>query len=244
MTGEVIDLGLVRLHLMELGPQHGPTGRVVALANSVVFQASGGVFKQIPGVSLVWRELSLTIPADADYAAIKERLLRAAGSRARELPRRSRAADARAAEDIGVERRREGEAQVQLRFSSDSIEAIVRYPVPLQRAAEVEERMSRALLDAIRERAAGRRSSPCNPRSRSAGLIPASRARRAVPSSARRARRRSAAEGPGAVALTPCDVQFRFGCALASAHTKSSCVKRRSRSRAVSAENHSGFGAP
>jgi hypothetical protein len=42
------------------------------------------------------------------------------------------------------------QAQVQLRFSHDSIEAIVRYPVPLQRAAEVEERMSRALLDAVR----------------------------------------------------------------------------------------------
>jgi hypothetical protein len=40
---------------------------------------------------------------------------------------------------------------VQLRFSAGSIDAIVRYPVPLQRAAEVEERMSRALLDAIRE---------------------------------------------------------------------------------------------
>ncbi len=78
VTGEVIDVGLVRLHLMELGPQHGPTGRVVALANSVVFQASGGIFKQIPGVSLAWRELGLTMPADADYTAIKERLLDAA----------------------------------------------------------------------------------------------------------------------------------------------------------------------
>jgi hypothetical protein len=46
-------------------------------------------------------------------------------------------------------------AQVQLRFSSGSIDAIVRYPVPVQRAAEVEERMSRALLDAIRESAPG-----------------------------------------------------------------------------------------
>ena len=44
---------------------------------------------------------------------------------------------------------------VQLRFSSGSIDAIVRYPVPLQRAAEVEERMSRALLDALRDSAAG-----------------------------------------------------------------------------------------
>src|SRR5688572_5818457 len=45
VSGEVIDLGLVRLHLLELGPQFGPTGRVVALANSVVFQAAGGIFK-------------------------------------------------------------------------------------------------------------------------------------------------------------------------------------------------------
>jgi small-conductance mechanosensitive channel len=154
VTGEVLDVGLVRLHLMEFGPQHGPTGRVVALANSAVFQASGGVFKQIPGVSLVWRELSLTIPADADYTAIKERLLAAAqlvlenyrddlDRQTRELQKTSVWT---AAEKV--------EAQVQLRFSSNSIDAIVRYPVPLARAAEVEERMSRALLDAIRDRAA------------------------------------------------------------------------------------------
>jgi hypothetical protein len=44
---------------------------------------------------------------------------------------------------------------VQLRFSAGSIDAIVRYPVPLQRAAEVEERMSHALRDAMRENAGG-----------------------------------------------------------------------------------------
>ena len=43
------------------------------------------------------------------------------------------------------------QAHVQLRFSAGSIDALVRYPVPLQRAAEVEERMSRALFDAVRE---------------------------------------------------------------------------------------------
>jgi hypothetical protein len=38
-----------------------------------------------------------------------------------------------------------------LRFSSEAIEATVRYPVPLARAAEVEERMSRKLIHAMRE---------------------------------------------------------------------------------------------
>ncbi len=155
VTGEVIDVGLVRLHLMELGPQHGATGRVVALANSVVFQASGGVFKQIPGVSLAWRELSLTMPADADYTAIKERLLGAAHrvleNYRDDLDRQTRELQKASAWSVAEK----VEAQVQLRFSPDSIEALVRYPVPLQRAAEVEERMSRALLDAIRERGAG-----------------------------------------------------------------------------------------
>jgi small-conductance mechanosensitive channel len=151
VIGEVIDLGLVRLHLMELGSQHGPTGRVVALANSVVFQASGGIFKQIAGVNLAWREVSLTIPADGDYTAVKQRLLDAANRvledyrddlerQTREL---QRASSSRAAEKV--------QAQVQLRFSSGSIDATVRYPVPLQRAAEIEERMSRALFDAMRE---------------------------------------------------------------------------------------------
>jgi len=150
VSGEVIDLGLVRLHLMELGPQHGPTGRVVALANSVVFQASGGIFKQIPGVSLAWRELSLTLPASADYAAIKERLLGAA-SRVLEKYREDLERQTRELNKTSSWGREEqAQAQVQLRFSPDSIEAIVRYPVPLQRVAEVEERMSRALLDAVR----------------------------------------------------------------------------------------------
>jgi small-conductance mechanosensitive channel len=149
VSGEVIDLGLVRLHLMELGPQHGPTGRVVALANSVVFQAAGGIFKQIPGVSLAWRELSLTLPGDADYAAIKEQLLGAASrvleNYGEELERQTRELN-----KTSWGTAEKASAQVQLRFSNDSIEAIVRYPVPLQRAAEVEERMSRALLDAVR----------------------------------------------------------------------------------------------
>ena len=42
------------MHLMELnssGPL-GPTGRVVAFADLIVFPASGGLFKQIPGVNL------------------------------------------------------------------------------------------------------------------------------------------------------------------------------------------------
>jgi small-conductance mechanosensitive channel len=151
VMGEVIDLGLVRLHLMELGPQYVPTGRVVALANSVVFQAAGGVFKQIPGVSLAWREVSLALPADADYAAVKERLL-AAADRVLDDYRDELERQTRELQKTSWSAAEKAQAQVQLRFSAGSIDALVRYPVPMQRAAEVEERMSRALLDAMRGR--------------------------------------------------------------------------------------------
>jgi small-conductance mechanosensitive channel len=164
VSGEVIDLGIVRLHLMEIGPRDGPTGRVVAFSNSVVFQAAGGIFKQIPGVSLVWREMNLTIPNDDDYAAVKKRLLDAAHRvledykgdlerQTRELRRTSASSEAE-----------EARAQVQLRFSAGSIDATVRYPVPLQRAAEVEERMSRALRDAVRESGTGPAQLTAQPR--------------------------------------------------------------------------------
>jgi hypothetical protein len=45
--GKVLYLGLVRTHLLELQSEEPwqPTGRVVTYANSVVFQASGGVIK-------------------------------------------------------------------------------------------------------------------------------------------------------------------------------------------------------
>jgi hypothetical protein len=45
------------------------------------------------------------------------------------------------------------QAQVQLRFSVDGVEAVVRYPVQLHRAAEIDERISREVLNVIQARA-------------------------------------------------------------------------------------------
>jgi small-conductance mechanosensitive channel len=148
VTGEVIDLGLVRLHLMELsgdGPM-SPTGRVVAFANSIIFQASGGLFKQIPGVNLAWHEITLGLPAGADYAALKNRLVEAAKSVIKdyheEIVRQTQAIQKTASShEIG-----EVQPQVQLRFSAAGVDAVVRYPVQVQYAAEIDERVSRELL--------------------------------------------------------------------------------------------------
>jgi small-conductance mechanosensitive channel len=152
VVGEVVDLSLARLHLMELrgeGARMTPTGRVVAFANSVVFQASGGVFKQIPGIDLDWHEISLALPAGADHAALKQRLADAASAvlkdYADDILRQTQAMQGTAM----VHGPRDVQPQVQLRFSAASVEAEVRYPVTRQDAAEIDERMSRELLAAI-----------------------------------------------------------------------------------------------
>lgn len=55
VTGDVIDIRLVRLYIMELagtGIDLYPTGRVIVFPNSVLFQAGTPLFKQIPGQNI------------------------------------------------------------------------------------------------------------------------------------------------------------------------------------------------
>jgi small-conductance mechanosensitive channel len=153
VTGEVIDLGLVRMHLLELNPQGplGPTGRVVAFANSIVFQASGGLFKQIPGVDFTWHETTLSLPAGSDYAAMKDKLLAAVSSVVKDyhadIVRQIRKIEKTAASGSTGD----PQPQVQLRFSATGTEAIVRYPVKVQHAAEIDERVSGELVKVLAE---------------------------------------------------------------------------------------------
>jgi len=147
VAGEVIDLGLVRMYLMELGAKgaSGPTGRVVAFANSVVFQVASGLFKQIPGVNFGWREVVLNLPAGVDYAAIKERLLTAITTALAdylpEIERQTREIERTTMSTSAGD----AKPQVQLHFSGSTVEAHVRYPVHLAHAAEIDERVTESL---------------------------------------------------------------------------------------------------
>jgi len=156
VTGEVIEMGLVRLHLMELsgdGPM-APTGRVVAFANSIIFQSSGGLFKQIAGVNLAWHEVTFGLPTGADYAALKDKMVEAVtrviADYREDIVRQTREIEkAASASEAG-----DPLPSVQLRFSASSVDAIVRYPVQLSHAAEIDERVSRELLNVISAHAA------------------------------------------------------------------------------------------
>jgi hypothetical protein len=142
VIGEVIDLGLVRMHLRELNPQGllGPTGRVVAFANLVVFQASSGLFKQISGTNLTWRETTLPLPAVSDYTVLKDKLLAAMNTAVSEE---------KGTVPVTVQ---DAVPQVQMYLSNGRMEALLRYPVLLgQDALEIDERVAKAVLKVIAE---------------------------------------------------------------------------------------------
>ena len=156
VSGEVIDLGLVRMHLMELSSQGplGATGRVVAFANSIVFQASGGLFKQIPGVNFAWHETTVSLPAAADYTVLKEKLLAAVSEVVKqfheEIVRQTKQIETTtASSSVGS-----ALPKVQLHFSAAGVDALVRYPVQLQHEAEIDERVSQQLMKVIASAAA------------------------------------------------------------------------------------------
>jgi hypothetical protein len=68
VNGEVIEIGLIRFHVMELiGSDVQPSGRVVAFSNAIVFQPTAALFRQIPATDFLWHETSVTLAADSDY---------------------------------------------------------------------------------------------------------------------------------------------------------------------------------
>jgi hypothetical protein len=127
----------------------GPTGRVVAFSNSVVFQATAGLFKQIPGINFAWHEISITLSPNADHAAIKERLRKAVEGVLKdykeEIQRQSQEIERTGISTSGYTL----QPRIQLRFSPSNIEAVIRYPVDLRQAAEIDERISQQILKAV-----------------------------------------------------------------------------------------------
>lgn len=149
ISGEVIEIGLLRFHLMELGAGATPTGRVVAFPNSIVFQPTAGLFKQIPGATFAWHEVTLTVPREADFGAIKKNLLGAVEGVLHDYN-----SDLESVynhmEKTGIVMSDHGlRPKLELHLKPAGIEATIRYPVDLQHASDIDARVSRELLTAL-----------------------------------------------------------------------------------------------
>jgi small-conductance mechanosensitive channel len=151
VTGDVIDIGLVRLHLMELGGtgiERQPTGRVVVFSNAVVFQPTASFFKQIPGTNFVWHEVSLTLAPDSDFSVAEQRVLGAVekvyADYREQIEEQYREMERNLNITSGPPKPRS-----QLRVTQSGLEVVVRYPVALQTAMEIDDRVTRELLRSL-----------------------------------------------------------------------------------------------
>lgn len=151
VTGDVVDIGLVRLHVMELagtGVDLFPTGRIVVFSNSVLFQATTPLYKQIPGTEYAWHEVAVGLVAGGNYKNVQDKLL-AAVTKVYDKYRGEIESQHR-----DVERRIEIEIAppspaAQLQFGDTGLEYVVRYPVEIRRSAQIDDEVTRAILEII-----------------------------------------------------------------------------------------------
>ena len=152
VTGDVVEIGLVRLYLMELagtGIDLYPTGRVVVFSNSVMFQAAP-FFKQLPGTAYTWHEIAVTLSPQGNHSAVEKKLLEAIQSIYAEYQHNIDRQHAL------VERIVDAPVptptpKAQLTLTDAAPEFVVRYPVEIPRAAEIDDKITRKLLVAIAE---------------------------------------------------------------------------------------------
>jgi small-conductance mechanosensitive channel len=152
VSGEVVEIGMIRLHIMELegtGPDAEPTGRVAAFSNSVVFQPTAGLFRQVPGTDFLWHELTLTLVAESDYRAAEHRVRGAVDAAFKECLKDFERQRRQMETNLGSVFIEPLAPRVRFRFTTAGLEFFLRYPVELNRAAEMDERVTRELLDAI-----------------------------------------------------------------------------------------------
>jgi small-conductance mechanosensitive channel len=150
VTGDVVDIGLVRLQLMEMtnGPAPLPTGRVVAFSNAVVFQAGSGMFKQIPGTNFLWHEITLTLDPKTNYRQVEQHMMEAVNKVFAEYR------DKMELQRRNVERSLNStlaafSPESRLHLTQTSLEVVIRYPVELSNAGEIDNRVTRAILEAL-----------------------------------------------------------------------------------------------
>ncbi len=148
VTGRVIDIGLVRIYLMELaGPELHVSGRIVVLSNAVLFQPTA-LFKQIPGAEHVWHTVTLTIAATADVHEAQQRL-KAAADAVYEKYRPSIERQYAIVQRLVDFETSTPQPQTRVRWTENGLECSVRYPVELENSASMDQQMLHALRAAL-----------------------------------------------------------------------------------------------
>lgn len=151
VTGDVVDVGFVRFYLLELagtGIDLQPTGRVVAFANAVLFQATSPMFKQLPGTDYTWHEISIALQPAGNHKLAEETMMTVVHDVYEKyqpiLDRQQRHIEQRFEIPFAPLK-----PKAQLQLSDTGLEAVVRYPVSLRHNVDADDEITRRLLELI-----------------------------------------------------------------------------------------------
>ncbi len=150
VTGEVVEVGLVRLYMMELAGATNnlrPSGRVVVFSNSVLFQPTA-IFKQLPGTEYAWHTVTLTLAPDADLIDSETRLMAVVEgvySQYRDTIKKQHQVFEQSV-NLQVS---EPAPERSVKYTDAGLELSIRYPVEIQNAADTDEKILKNLLDTI-----------------------------------------------------------------------------------------------
>lgn len=153
VTGDVIDVGLVRFYMMELagtGSELNPTGRVAVFSNAVLFQAGTPLYKQIPGTRFAWHELTMKLNEGANYKLISDAVMKEVDA-VYEGHRSEIELQHKGVEDQMQIPTSLPAVESRLQLTGGSLQLWVRFPVSIRDAAEMDEKLTEALVDLFRK---------------------------------------------------------------------------------------------
>ncbi|MBV8520287.1 MAG: mechanosensitive ion channel [Acidobacteria bacterium] len=148
VNGDVLDVGLVWIYLIELetrGSDQLPTGRIVEFPNSVVFDHSAGIFKQLPGTRFLWHEVARVVAGESDFATTQARMLAAVESVFEEY-RDAIDRQHREMERLLNTKTPPPRPHSRLRVAPAGVEIRVRYPVEIANAGTIDDRIAAAVM--------------------------------------------------------------------------------------------------
>jgi small-conductance mechanosensitive channel len=150
VTGDVLEIGMVRIYLMELsgiGVDAHATGRVVVFANAVVFQPAA-LYKQMPGIDYVWHSAMLTLGPDTDFQLAESKLHQAVDAVYQEYRPKIEQEYAILQQTVDVNLSVPRPA-TRMQYTDTGVQFTVRYPVEMRHASATDDRVLEALSDAI-----------------------------------------------------------------------------------------------
>jgi small-conductance mechanosensitive channel len=150
VTGDVLDIGLVRIYLLELsgiGVDSHATGRVVVFANAVVFQPAA-LYKQMPGIDYVWHSAILTLSPETDLRLAESKLHQAVDVVYQEYRPRIEQEYASLQQTVDVHLS-VPRPESRMQYTDSGAQFTVRYPVEMRQESTTDERVLNALSDSI-----------------------------------------------------------------------------------------------